>query len=96
MVVSIHACGGLTDTVIDLAAASCSRLAVMPCCHDLDRAQSGGLTGWLNEPLAVDVVRASNLRALGWQVWTQTIPAEITPHNRLLMAERRGGQNGGI
>jgi hypothetical protein len=95
VVVSIHACGGLTDTVIDLAAASCSRLAVMPCCHDLDRAQSGGLTGWLNEPLAVDVVRASNLRALGWQVWTQTIPAEITPHNRLLMAERRGGQNGG-
>lgn len=95
VVVSIHACGGLTDTVIDLAAAACSRLAVMPCCHDLDRARSGGLTGWLNEPLAVDVVRASNLRAQGWQVWTQTIPAEITPHNRLLMAERRGGRNGG-
>ena len=26
------------------------------------------------------------LRAAGWQVWTQTIPAEITPHNRLLLA----------
>jgi hypothetical protein len=84
--VSIHACGALTDAVIGLVTASRSRLAVVPCCHDLDRAQTGGLTGWLNGPLAVDVVRASNLRARGWEVWTQTIPAAITPHNRLLMA----------
>jgi hypothetical protein len=87
VVVSIHACGALTDTVIGLSTAARSRLAVMPCCHDLDRAPTGGLTGWLNGPLAVDVVRASHLRALGWEVWTQTIPPAITPHNRLLMAE---------
>jgi hypothetical protein len=87
VVVSIHACGALTDRVISLATASRSRLAVMPCCHDLDSAPTGGLTGWLNGPLAVDVVRASNLRALGWEVWTQTIPPAITPHHRLLMAE---------
>jgi hypothetical protein len=87
VVVSVHACGGLTDAVINLAVAARSRLAVMPCCHDLDAAQTGGLTGWMNAPLAVDVMRASNLRALGWQVWTQTIPSAITPHNRLLMAE---------
>jgi len=86
VVVSIHACGAVTDAVIDLATAARSRLAVLPCCHDLDNAPTGGLTGWMNGPLAVDVVRASNLRALGWQVWTQTIPAAITPHNRLLMA----------
>jgi hypothetical protein len=86
VVVSIHACGALTDAVIDLATMARSRLAVLPCCHDLDRAQTGGLTGWMNGPLAVDVVRASNLRALGWQLWTQTIPETITPHNRLLMA----------
>ena len=65
VVVSIHACGALTDTVIELATAARSRLAVMPCCHDLDSAQTGGLTGWLNGPLAVDVVRASNLRTSG-------------------------------
>ena len=87
VVVSIHACGALTDAVIALATAARSRLAVMPCCHDLDHAHKGGLTGWLNGPLAVDVVRASNLRAREWTVWTQTIPPEITPHNRLLMAE---------
>jgi hypothetical protein len=49
-------------------------------------ADTGALTGWLDGPLAVDVVRASKLRALGWQVWTQTIPATITPQNRLLIA----------
>jgi methyltransferase family protein len=87
VVVSVHACGALTDAVIDMASAARSRLAVMPCCHDLDSAHTGGLTGWMNGPLAVDVVRASNLRTAGWQVWTQTIPAAITPHNRLLIAE---------
>jgi len=87
VVVSVHACGALTDAVIDRATAARSRLAVLPCCHDLDRADTGGLAGWMDESLAVDVVRASNLRARGWLVWTQTIPADITPHNRLLMAE---------
>ena len=86
VVLSIHACGALTDRVIDLAVMARSRLAVLPCCHDLDEAQTGQLTGWLNGPLAVDVMRATRLRALGWQVWTQTIPEQITPHNRLLMA----------
>ena len=86
VVLSIHACGALTDRVIDLAVRAGTRLAVLPCCHDLDGAQTGQLTGWLNGPLAVDVMRATKLRALGWQVWTQTIPEAITPHNRLLMA----------
>ena len=86
VVISIHACGALTDRVLDRAVSAGARVAVMPCCHDLDRADAGALTGWLDGPLAVDVVRASKLRARGWQIWTQTIPARITPHNRLLMA----------
>ena len=86
VVVSIHSCGALTDRVIDLAVAARARLAVLPCCHDLDTADTGALTGWLDGPLAADVMRASKLRALGWQVWTQTIPAAITPQNRLLLA----------
>jgi hypothetical protein len=90
VVVSVHACGALTDTVIEMAAAARSRLAVMPCCHHLDRAETGGLAGWVDKPLAVDVVRALHLRARGWQLWTQTIPEAITPHNRLLLAEPCG------
>lgn len=86
VVVSVHACGSLTDQVIGAAVSARARVAVMPCCHDLDEAETGDLTGWLDGPTAVDVVRASSLRARGWRVWTQTIPATITPHNRLLMA----------
>lgn len=86
VVVSVHACGGLTDRVIARALAARARLAVMPCCHDLDRADTADLTGWLDGPVAVDVARALTLRASGWQVWTQRIPDAITPQNRLLMA----------
>ena len=76
----------IDDTVKTASFASGARVAVMPCCHDLDVAETGDLTGWLDGPTAVDVVRVSHLRARGWRVWTQTIPATITPHNRLLMA----------
>jgi len=87
LVVSVHACGALTDRVIDRAVAARARLAVLPCCHDLASGDSGGLRGWLDGPLAMDVTRAARLRAAGYRVTTQTIPAEITPKNRLLLAE---------
>lgn len=86
VVVSVHACGNLSDLVLERATAAGSRLAVLPCCHHLDESGQGGLTGWLDGPLAVDVVRADNLRQKGYQVYTQTIPENITPKNRLLMA----------
>jgi SAM-dependent methyltransferase len=87
LVVSVHACGGLTDLVLEQASAVNARLAVLPCCHDLNEADQGGLSGWLNGPLAVDIVRANRLRSKGYQIFTQQIPDDITPKNRLLMAE---------
>jgi hypothetical protein len=62
-----------------------ARVAVLPCCHDLERCDTGGLTGWLDGPTAVDVTRAARLRARGYRVLTRRIPADITPKNRLLM-----------
>jgi hypothetical protein len=38
-------------------------------------------------PLAVDVMRAVRLEQRSYRVRTQTIPAEITPKNRLLLGE---------
>jgi hypothetical protein len=86
LVVSIHACGALTDAILDAAASASAAVAVLPCCHDLSRCDAGPLAGWLDGPLAVDVVRAMRLEALGYRVRTQTIPAAITPKNRLLIA----------
>jgi len=90
LIVSSHACGTLTDRIIDQSVKASTRLAVLPCCHDLARSDTGGLEGWLDGPLAVDVTRAARLRASGYTVVTQHIPEEITPKNRLLMAHPNG------
>ncbi len=87
LVVSAHACGGLTDLVIDRALAAGTRVAVLPCCHDLAGADLGGLQGWMDGPLAMDATRVARLRAQGYRVITQLIPKDITPKNRLLLAE---------
>jgi hypothetical protein len=90
VVVASHACGRLTDLVIERAASAGARLAVLPCCHDQAVCDSGGLEGWMDHALAIDAARALALRGRGYRVWTQTIPAEITPKNRLLLAAPTG------
>ena len=85
IVMSIHACGSLTDVVIDRAIAARARVAVLPCCHDVDRSDAGGLSGWMDDALAIDVMRARRLADAGYRIWTQVIPSEITPKNRLLI-----------
>jgi hypothetical protein len=85
IVVSSHACGVLTDLVLDRAVEARARVAVLPCCHDLLTCDPGALSGWLDQALAIDVVRATRLESRGYRVWTQTIPADITAKNRLLI-----------
>jgi len=87
VVVSSHACGALTDVVLDAAAAVRARVAVLPCCHDLEACDTGGLEGWMEPALAIDATRAARLARAGYRVRTQTIPAGITPKNRLLLAD---------
>jgi hypothetical protein len=86
VVVSSHACGRLTDVVLDRAAAAGARVGVLPCCHDLEACDTGDLNGWVDGALAVDIVRAMRLREKNYRVWTLTIPQAITPKNRLLLA----------
>jgi hypothetical protein len=85
VVVSSHACGTLTDIVLARAAAARARVAVLPCCHDLETCDAGALAGWIDKPLAIDIMRAVRLETRGYRVRTQTIPATITPKNRLLL-----------
>ncbi len=86
LVVSSHACGALTDVVLDRAVAVGAAVAVLPCCHALKHAETGGLEGWMDGPLAVDALRAARLHLQGYRVLTQALPSEITPKNRLLLA----------
>ncbi len=82
VVVSIHACGALTDDVLAAAVAARSRVAVLPCCHEH---VSLPLAGWLGDALALDVLRAQRLEAAGYAVAAQSIDPAITPKHRLLI-----------
>ena len=85
LVVSSHACGALTDDVLTCAIDARARVAVLPCCHDEATCDTGGLRGWLDVPTSIDTTRVARLHAAEYVVYTQTIPVEITPKNRLLM-----------
>jgi len=89
VVVSSHACGDLTDRVLDRAVAAGARVAVLPCCHNLATCDARALSGWLDQAMAIDASRAVRLDARGYRVWTQTIPDTITPQNRLLLGIAR-------
>jgi hypothetical protein len=92
LVVSVHACGALSDLVLDRALRVRAVVALLPCCHDAATCDTGGLRGFLSVPLAVDATRVARLRAAGYDVHTQTIPAAITPHNRLILGVPEGGR----
>lgn len=85
VVVSCHACGSLTDVVLDRAASAQARVAVLPCCHHLKAGDTGGLSGWVDRSAAIDIVRAVRLAGRGYRIWTQRIPDSVTPKNRLLL-----------
>jgi hypothetical protein len=85
LVVSVHACGALSDLVLERAIRARADVALLPCCHDARTCDAGGLLGFLPVSLAVDATRVARLRGAGYEVATQTIPEEITPHNRLIL-----------
>jgi hypothetical protein len=89
VVVASHACGALTDAVLTRAADAGARVAVLPCCHDLEACDGGALTGWLDPVLAIDVMRAIRLEERGYRIRTLKIPDVITPKNRLLIGSPR-------
>ncbi len=87
IVVSAHACGSLTDLVLEKAVEKQARVAVLPCCHNVKKSSMNQLEGWMDKTLAVDAVRAFKLKSAGYKIVTQKIPSDITPKNRLLMGE---------
>ncbi len=86
LVVSAHACGPLTDVVLQRATAAGARVAVLPCCHDKRRCEVPSFAPWLPVDVAIDIARVTRLEAQGYAVHTQQIPAAVTPKNRLIIA----------
>jgi len=83
VIVSAHACGALSDAVLSRAAAVGARVALLPCCH---------LTRWRPDlvdradPAArIDEERAMWLVERGYDVIVDTIPANVSAKNRLLL-----------
>ena len=91
VVVSSHACGALTDRILDRAVTARARVAVLPCCHNLATCDVAELSGWVDASVAIDVVRAVRLKQKGYRIWTQAIPADITAKNRLLLGAPQAG-----
>jgi hypothetical protein len=86
VVVATHACGALTDDVIRRVLEARARVALLPCCHDVETCDAGGLRGWMDLESAVDATRVARLRTAGYIVHTQLVPRAITAKNRLLLA----------
>lgn len=83
IVVSCHACGALTDDILAHAVDADARVAVLPCCH---RTRARDDLRDHDDPAAViDAERAQRLRALGYAVVVDAIPAAVSPKNRLLV-----------
>jgi len=91
IVVSAHACGDLSDDVLARATAVGARVAVLPCCHRTRRrADLADLADVEDRALAIDRERVVALRARGLSVWTPSIPPEVSPKHRLILAASVG------
>ncbi len=87
VIVSAHACGALSDAVLSRAAAVGARVALLPCCH---------LTRWRPDLVdradpasRIDKERAMWLVERGYEVIVDTIPANVSAKNRLLLGRPR-------
>jgi hypothetical protein len=94
IVLSTHACGSLTDRVIEYCCGTTnssepiSALAVMPCCYTgTDEGVPYGIRRALGVSMSADVRRSFVLQDAGYHVDFATIPSEITPMNRIIVGE---------
>jgi len=94
LVLSLHACGNLTDRVIELALRSNSDFAVMSCCHG-DRQYftpanmpDESLVDKLGRDHYMDLVRRNYVAEKGYNTGIFEVPEELTPKNRIIWGKR--------
>ena len=86
-VVSAHACGVLSDLCIAVAIKTAGPIAILPCCYPRSACEAPlSLQTQFGIKTAFDIDRTYRLEKAGYTVRWGTIPAEITPMNRILYA----------
>lgn len=91
VVIATHACGSLTDKVLELAVDldACS-IAAMPCCYTgTDKGTPYGIKRALGVSWAADIRRSFYLNENKYHSDFSAIPREITPMNRIIVGEDR-------
>ncbi|TAJ25296.1 MAG: hypothetical protein EPO68_00210 [Planctomycetota bacterium] len=85
---AVHACGVRTDRALEAAIAARVPLVAVPCCYEgTAHRLSRGLVQALGVVLAVDVDRTYRLERAGFRVRWTSLPAAITPMNRVIVAQ---------
>jgi len=86
-IVAVHACGVRTDWCLDVALALSGPIAVMPCCYfQTSRGVPRSVRKAVGAELSTDIDRTYRLEREGYRVEWLSIPPEITPMNRILVA----------
>jgi hypothetical protein len=94
IVIATHACGSMTDNVLELAVSlrACG-IAVLPCCYTGTASNRHtvpyGVTRALGVAWAADLRRSWFLASHDYHVDFACIPSEITPLNRIILGELR-------
>ena len=84
-IVSAHACGVLSDLCIDIAIKSGGPIAILPCCYPRSACEAPlSLQTQFGLETAFDIHRTYRLEAAGYRIRWGSIPAEITPMNRII------------
>jgi len=95
LVLALHACGGLSDLVIDAAVGGGASLCLVPCCHSLKTAKMAperlaaarrAVDGGAGLDDALDGQRVAYLEERGMVVDATKLPEDITPKNTVLFA----------
>ncbi len=84
---SVHACGPLTDRCLEIARLSQAPIAAMPCCYGkAHQARIPSLARIFGRETNIDISRSYLMANEGYQVDWSSIAKEITPMNRIVIA----------
>jgi hypothetical protein len=92
VIIGIHACGSLTDAILERAVGSKAPVAVIPCCYNsgmkkysLSNPPDSRLLLYLRPEDYYDTVRLQFLTEQGYTTQFLTIDQKITPMNNVLI-----------